>query len=117
MNIEVLEVSDNIVIDASATTETDALEIDRFKNFSVTFTKTGTDGNPLIELQGSNDGVNYTNPYTEDDDVTPFIGELDDAVNSVRDQGWWLFKYFRIKTVPNGTTTGSISMVLSFELA
>lgn len=110
-----LKVSDNEVIDATVTTETDALTITNLHNFSITFVKSGTDGNPIVEVLGSIDGVSYVNPFFEDDAVTTWTFELTDAVNGTEDEDLFLYNYFKIKTIPNGTTTGTLSYTLSYE--
>jgi len=111
---DVLEVNDNIVIDASVNTVTDALEINRLLDYSIVLTKDSTDGNPTIEIQGSNDGINWVNPYLEDDGVTPLAMDLNDVSNSVRDTGKWVFKFIRVSTIPNGTTTGTLGYVITY---
>ena len=109
-----LKVSDDPLIDASATTETDAITIEGLNNYSISFIKTGTDGNPIVEIEGSNDGVNWSNPYKEDNGTTVLTPELDETVNSIRDGGNWLFSQIRVKTIPNGTTTGTLNYILNY---
>ena len=110
-----LKVSDDPLIDASATTETDVLTIEGLNNYSITFVKSGTDGNPIVEVLGSNDGVNFVNPYFEDNGSTAWTFELTDTINGTEDAFDFLFKFFRIKTIPNGTTTGTLNYFLNYE--
>ena len=108
-----LKVATNPVIDASASTTTDAFSLDKSLEWSLIAVKSGTDGDPTIEIEGSNDGVNWKNPYK--DLVTPanpLIMTLDEAVNSAFDD-IFPFEKYRIKTEPNGTTVGTLSYVLS----
>lgn len=110
--VETFEVSNSISIDASASTTTDALFTSVMNGYSITLVKSGTDGNPIVEIQGSNDGVNWSNPYFEDDGITALAPELDNDVNSIRDNALWTFSHISIKTIPNGTTTGTLKYTI-----
>lgn len=103
-------------IDATSITSTGAFTIDNLNDYSITFVKTGTDGNPIIEVQGSNDGTNWVNPYLESDGVTEVTMELDATSNSVRDRLTFGFKHIKVYTIPNGTTTGTISMIMRHKI-
>ena len=108
-----LKVSNNPVIDASASTTTDAFSVDSSMEWSLIAVKTGTDGDPTIEIEGSNDGTNWKNPYKDPDaPANPLIMTLDEAENSAFDD-IFPFEQYRVKTEPNGTTTGTLSYVLS----
>ncbi len=109
-----LTVSDNAIISASATTDTDILDINNIREYSMTFVKDSTDGNPIVEVLGSIDGVNFINPYVESDGVTPCTLELSDVINGVFDENEFLYNHIRVHTIPNGTTTGTLSIHLYY---
>ena len=110
-----LEVSSSTVIDATVTTYTDPLNIGRIRNYSMSLIRTGiAGGNPIIEVQGSNDNINWINPYTEDNG-SPMTFELSDDSNGVDDPSNFLFEHFRIKTIPNGAVAGTLEYILSYE--
>jgi len=114
----ILKVSNNAVIDASTSTNTDALEFTDFRprNFSVIMVKDSTDGDPIANIEASADGTSFNNPYRESDNTTEIKCTLDETVNGFVDRGRFDYKYFRVKTVPNGTTTGTLSYILEYEI-
>jgi len=74
--------------------------------WNLQLTKSGADGNPIINIESSNDGVNwdYYNGCAKDvlmdEDSLSF---KDDMLPS---------KYFRVCVEANGTTTGNINAVI-----
>lgn len=107
-----LKVGGNATIDASTNFSTDAQQISRSYEWSLTFTKSGTDANPILSVEVSNDGVNWTNPYVESDCTTPITIELVDTQETVFDS-ILPYKYIRVSADANGTTTGTIAIKLN----
>lgn len=111
---EELVVDDSEVIDATVGTETDGLTTSFLQGYSITLVKDGTDGDPMVEVQGSNDGLTWVNPYLDEDEL-PLIIPLDELTNSIRDTALWMFRDIRVKTIPNGTTTGTLKYSIHYR--
>lgn len=103
-----LVVSGNPVLDAGAIFTSDMQELSRSYELSFQFVKAGTDGNPILTVEVSLDGVNFSNPYIDIDGITPITFELVNT-STIAFDSIIPFKYVRIVNDPNGTTTGTIS--------
>lgn len=74
--------------------------------WEVQIAKSGADGNPLITLETSLDGVNWDKYHTCSTDY-----ELTDVSVSFYDQVF-PSKYFRVCVTANGVTTGTIDATI-----
>ena len=110
------KVGGNEVIDASASFSTDAQELSRSYEYSFTFTKSGTDGNPIVKVEGSHDGVNWVNPYVKGEDCDIEITKELTANPDTLFDAIFPYKYIRISGEPNGTTTGTLSIKLALTI-
>lgn len=109
-----LTVGEATPIDATIQTETDERDFGRSYKWSVVAKLNGTDGTPQVEIEGTNDGVNWANPYREnpaDPNSPPLVIDLNQPVNSMMDD-FFPFDKFRIKTLPNDNTTGTVEYKL-----
>ena len=97
------------VLDASATVCTTAQELCYNYDWFLTILKDGTDGNPTMTVEVSNNAVNWVtynckaNGVTLTDDYTGFT---DDSIPA---------KYFRLCFEPNGTTTGDLIIDMNLK--
>jgi len=109
------ELSASTALDATASITTDSIEISRSYEIGFQWVKSGTDGNPIITIEVSNDDVNFANPYLSADGITPLTFTID-AVNKVAFDSIIPFKYVRLSSVANGTTTGTYACKISLPV-
>lgn len=110
-----LKVGADPVIPANAPFKTDGKKITRSNEWSIILTKTGTDGDPLVEVEGANNNVDaeFVNAYEDPNSPgTPLVLTMDLALNAIRDQDF-PFQFFRLNGVPNGTTVGTLGVELT----
>lgn len=105
----------NANLDATASISSDAQEITRSYEVSFQFVKSGTNGNPIVTIEVSNDNVNWNNPYLDTDGVTPITFELANTSTIAFDQ-LIPFRYVRVSSVANGTTTGTYTATMTLTL-
>ena len=74
--------------------------------FAIQFTKVGSDGNPLITIECSNDGVDWFDLDALSTDV-PVV-----AAGVMLEKKIFLQKFIRVKVEANGATTGTITAQL-----
>jgi len=98
-------------IDATIQTSTEKSDYGRSYKWSVTAKKIGTDGNPIVHIEASNNGVDWVRPYV-DVDGNEIIWTLDDATNNSIFDEVFPFDQFRLTTEPNGNTTGTVEYEL-----
>ena len=109
MSIQKPIVLDLGMLDASLTGCTTTQELCYNYDWFLTILKTGTDGDPIVTVEASNNGVNWVtynckaNGVTLTDDYTGFT---DDSISS---------KYFRLCFEPNGTTTGTLTIDMNLK--
>lgn len=101
-------------IDATTTTTTDALDFGRSYKWSVIAKKFGCDGNPVITIEGSNNGSDWINPYFDKDTNAPIEIELNEIVNTAFDD-IFPFSYFRVRTEQGTNTTGTVELTLNLH--
>lgn len=95
--------------DASTNFVTDAQAISKSYEWSMKFIKAGTDGDPILTIEVSNDNVNWCNPYFELDGVTPLTFTLTDTITTAFDE-ILPYRYVRVTADANGTTTGTVEI-------
>lgn len=75
--------------------------------------KSGTDGNPFLFIEYSNDGIVWNNlPDLLNTEGEYFI--IDDSPFSVEDS-YFMGKFFRLRIEPNNNTTGTINALLGIK--
>ena len=102
-------------LDATASISSDSIEISRSYEPGFQFVKTGTDGDPIVTIEVSQDNVNFNNPYLSADGVTPLTFTLDTA-SKVAFDSIIPFKYIRVSSVANGTTTGTYTATMGLTV-
>jgi hypothetical protein len=105
----IIELLDNVDASQNQTSNGECLTLNYA--WEVEVIKLGTDGNPILIIERSNDNVNWSNL------VESCHGDLvlDDIVNSVSDDTFPM-QYIRVKTLPNGTTTGTLKAKLKIKI-
>lgn len=101
-------------IDASLIINSVAYEPDcgQDMRYLIQITKTGADGDPQLYLEESLDEVVWTCIPNYEDDTEFFL--LDEDEIGIRDS-YFMGKYLRLRILPNGTTTGTISATIGVK--
>lgn len=105
----IIELLDNVAASVNQTSAGECLTLNYAWEIEVI--KSGTNGNPILIIERSQDNVNWSN-YVE-----ACHGDLimDETVNSISDDTFPM-QYIRVRTQPNGTTTGTISVNLKLKI-
>lgn len=101
-------------VDASTTQISSSIEIDcgQDMRYLIQLTKAGADGDPQLYLEESlDDDVWTTIPNYE---ATTEFFLLDDDIVSIRDS-YFMGKYIRLRSEPNGTATGTLSAKIGIK--
>lgn len=109
MIIVIPEVSNTAVTAYSAATTftTDSIEFTSSYNWCLQITLSGTDANPLITIERSNNDTNW------DDYSTPDTSEIEMTESSISFEDTKMTcRYLRVHFNDNGITTGNVSMKL-----
>ncbi len=97
-------------VDASVTQQADyVVDCGQDMRWLLIVEKTATDGNPQMYLEEDVDGVFVPIPDLLDGNKNFFL--LNDSPFGVEDS-YFMGKTFRIRTEPNGTTTGTLTAKL-----
>lgn len=105
----------------------DPIQIRSSYEWSITFTFTGLDADPIFSVLGSNDNIVYSNIAAEiGSTVTGFIQPVkilltkafSDPINGIDGcrQETFPFEWIQISYEPNGATTGTVSAILSLMI-
>jgi len=80
--------------------------------------KTGTDGNPKVLIEQSQNGVDYV-PYIDKDICSDVIEDgfvlINEDVFAITDE-FFHGNYYRVSYFANGTTTGTIDIALNDKI-
>ena len=74
--------------------------------FLIQLTKDSTDGNPRLYIEESIDNITWTVLCNYFEIITTPIGIKDN---------YFMGKYFRVRLVPNGTTTGTVYGIIGYK--
>ena len=115
-------------IDITTAGNTDMIVLtNAFSTFSLQFTFTGADADPLFILEGSNDNTTWSNMYVETTNaqagtntpikflMTKAFSNTTNGIDAFNDDNI-PFKAFRIRIEANGTTTGTCTGILNTEV-
>jgi hypothetical protein len=101
-------------VSAGATQTSASIQIDcgQDMRYLIQLTKTGADGDPSLYIEESLDDVVWTTiPNYE---ATTEFFPIDEDIIAVRDS-YFMGKYIRLRSEPNGTTTGTLSAKIGIK--
>lgn len=108
-----LKVSGNTTISLGSITHTDSISIHRIvETWSIIFVTSTPSADPIVTIQGSNDGTIWTDVYGVNTTLTSAVSNISNGVDSVNATRF-PFEQMRVKIDPVVVGAGSITGTLN----